>query len=241
MNSLDKAMKNLRESKKVESDKLAKLVEKKTLKEKVILSFEDKKALQNEIDAWVESLGVDGTRELINENPISNDGIFSDDNLYELFPPLNREDAGDLEDAIVAFIRSDFRRRYEQKTEGIEDVYKKLNPENDPDKKDQIDLAMKSLNLNPDQYLELMRKRGKLSEGKYGTLTNEVDENEIFGSETNTEVYDRLREIRDYLHDYEQVVRKNSWEYIDNPDEIAAAAFNIREALEALDKAWEDQ
>ena len=27
----------------------------------------------------------------------------------------------------------------------------------------------------------------------------------------------------------------------DNPDEIAAAAFNIREALEALDKAWEDQ
>lgn len=241
MNSLDKAMKNLRESKKVESDKLAKLVEKKVLKEKVILSFEDKKALQNEIDAWVENLGVDGTRELINENPISNDGIFSDDNLYELFPPLNREDAGDLEDAIVAFIRNDFRRRYEQKTEGMEDVYKKLNPENDPDKKDQIDLAMKSLNLNPDQYLELMRKRGKLSEGKYGTLTNEIDENEIFGSETNTEVYDRLREIRDYLHDYEQVIRRNKGDYLDNPDEIAAAAFNIREALEALDKAWEDQ
>ena len=160
--NLEKAMRNLKESKKAESDKLSKLVEKKVLKEKVILSFEDKKALQNEIDAWVENLGIDGTRELINENPISNDGIFSDDNLYELFPPLNREDAGDLEDAIVAFIRNDFRRRYEEKTESIEDVYKTLNPENDQEKKDQIDLAMKSLNLNPDQYLELMRKRGKL-------------------------------------------------------------------------------
>ena len=81
----------------------------------------------------------------------------------------------------------------------------------------------------------------KLTEGKYGTLTDETNENEIFGSITNTTVYDRLREIRDYLHDYEQVVRRNKEDYLDNPDELAAAAFNIREALEALDKAWEEQ
>lgn len=49
MNNLEKAMRNLRESKKAESDKLAKLVEKKTLKE------EKSKYLKVAEDLWDES------------------------------------------------------------------------------------------------------------------------------------------------------------------------------------------
>ncbi len=124
MNSLDNAMKNLRESKKMESEKLAKLVEKKTLKE---------------------SLSTE--KEIITE-------------------------AG--------------------------------------------------------------------SHSNYGGLINASDD-VLFTSIANTEVYERLQGIRDYLNDYAKILRGDrAGEYAEDDELINEAAYYVREALETLDKAWEN-
>lgn len=83
-----------------------------TLKESEILSNESKKALQNEIDTWVKQLGLEATEELIDEDPYGEDGIMSDDNIYDIVPELEDDEDGEVEEAIVKFIRNDFKTRY---------------------------------------------------------------------------------------------------------------------------------
>ena len=82
----------------------------------------------------------------------------------------------------------------------------------------------------------------KIEEGSnYGGLINS-GEDQIFGSITNTEVYERLQGIRDYLQDYYEEVKKNSINYQaeQHPEELKVAANKVREAVEALDRAWEE-
>ena len=82
----------------------------------------------------------------------------------------------------------------------------------------------------------------KIEEGSnYGGLINS-GEDQIFGSITNTEVYERLQGIRDYLQDYYEEVKKNSINYQaePHPEELKVAASKVREAIEALDRAWEE-
>lgn len=83
-------------------------------------------------------------------------------------------------------------------------------------------------------------KEMKTEGGRYG-LTNS-GEDQLFSSITNTEVYERLQGLRDYLFDYYKVVKKNPEYYQaeSNPEELKVAADKIREAIEALDRAWEE-
>ena len=96
---------------------------------------------------------------------------------------------------------------------------------------------MKFLNENVSK--SIMKKLNE--SGNYGGLINS-GEDQIFGSITNTEVYERLQGIRDYLQDYYEEVKKNSINYQAEPypEELKVAASKVREAIEALDRAWEE-
>lgn len=96
---------------------------------------------------------------------------------------------------------------------------------------------MKFLNENVSK--SIMKKLNE--SGNYGGLTNS-GEDQLFGSITNTEVYERLQGIRDYLQDYYEEVKTNSYEYQgeEHPEELKVAASKVREALEALDRAWNE-
>lgn len=171
MDILNKAMNNLREAKKRESEKLAKLVEKKKLNEGKILTQEQINKIYQEIDSMIESLqdeeesGFNLTREeaikKVKEIFKDSHTLEDDSNLYEVIP----EDADEeIIDEVLRigneYINSLQTDDNEEVT--IEDVYKILNPENDSSKKIQIDLAMKSLNLTPEDYLDLMKRKGKI-------------------------------------------------------------------------------
>lgn len=171
MDILNKAMNNLREAKRRESDKLAKLVENKNLNEGKTLTQEQINKIYQEIDSMIESLqdeeesGFNLTREeaikRVKETFKDSKTLGDDSVLYDLIP---EEDEGEITDEVLRvgneYLNSLQVEDNEEVT--IEDVYKILNPENDSSKKIQIDLAMKSLNLTPEDYLDLMKRKGKI-------------------------------------------------------------------------------
>ena len=171
MDILNKAMNNLREAKKRESDKLAKLVENKNLNEGKTLTQEQVNKIYQEIDSMIESLqdeeesGFNLTREeaikKVKEIFKDSHTLEDDSNLYEVIP----EDADEEVIDEVLRIGNEYLNSLQVEDNEevtIEDVYKILNPENDSSKKIQIDLAMKSLNLTPEDYLDLMKRKGKI-------------------------------------------------------------------------------
>ena len=171
MDILNKAMNNLREAKKRESDKLAKLVENKNLNEGKTLTQEQINKIYQEIDSMIESLqdeeesGFNLTREeaikKVKEIFKDSHTLEDDSNLYEVIP----EDANEEVIDEVLRIGNEYLNSLQVEDNEevtIEDVYKILNPENDSSKKIQIDLAMKSLNLTPEDYLDLMKRKGKI-------------------------------------------------------------------------------
>lgn len=174
MDILNKAMNNLREAKKRESDKLAKLVENKNLNEEKTLTQEQINKIYQEIDSMIESLqdeeesGFNLTREeaikKVKETFKDSKTLGDDSVLYDLIPEEDEEDEGEITDEVLRvgneYLNSLQVEDNEEVT--IEDVYKILNPENDSSKKIQIDLAMKSLNLTPEDYLDLMKRKGKI-------------------------------------------------------------------------------
>lgn len=171
MDILNKAMNNLREAKRRESDKLAKLVENKNLNEEKTLTQEQINKIYQEIDSMIESLqdeeesGFNLTREeaikRVKETFKDSKTLGDDSVLYDL---ILEEDEGEITDEVLRvgneYLNSLQVEDNEEVT--IEDVYKILNPENDSSKKIQIDLAMKSLNLTPEDYLDLMKRKGKI-------------------------------------------------------------------------------
>lgn len=79
---------------------------------KLELSEEDKKSLRDEIfgivcywrseedGQWSQSDVAEGLRELVND-PMGEDGLMSDDSLYEIFPQLNEENGEAFEAALI--------------------------------------------------------------------------------------------------------------------------------------------
>lgn len=104
--------------------------------------------------------------------------------------------------------------------------------------KDELEMTDEEM----EKYGVELEESKKIEEGSnYGGLINS-GEDQIFGSITNTEVYERLQGIRDYLQDYYEEVKKNSINYQaeQHPEELKVAASKVREAIEALDRAWEE-
>lgn len=123
---------------------------------------------------------------------------------------------------------------------GLQWLFDHLQPEDYKrvlkDELEMTDEEMEKYGVELDESKEV-----KTESGNYGGLINS-SEDQLFGSITNTEVYERLQGIRDYLFDYYKVVKKNPEYYQaeSNPEELKVAADKIREAIEALDRTWEE-
>lgn len=72
------------------------------------------KEIKKEVDNWVSNLGIEDTEDMIfNENPESNDGIFSDDRLFEIVPEAGEDT--EIDDMIITTIKNYFNMKYKIK------------------------------------------------------------------------------------------------------------------------------